>query len=169
MIDKMIASRQMLEGKCRSEVYVYVPKPLAKMKKGDTFFLSCIDHPMRLRSTVTGTVWDSSRDGGIPLRYAGRPVGFLSGHDICEAIAYSMSLGIKVSVYATVISDAKRRGYPIISACTPPAEDIQAEALAKSKKLAAIKKEKQKDTKDTLGYAIGRGIAKAKSLLSHTK
>lgn len=167
VIDKIIASRQMLEGKCTSEVYVYIPKPVAKMKKGDTFFLGCIDSPMRLRSTVTGTVWDSDRDGGIPVSYAGRPIGFLSGRDICEAIAYAMDLGIKVSVYATVTSAAGRRGYPIIRACTPPAAEIRTEALAKSKKLASIKKEKQKDSKETLAFAIGRGIAKAKSLLGN--
>ena len=114
-----------LNGKTSSEVYVYIPKALSGISKGDEFALVCSEKPMRMKSTVTGTVWDSAENGDVPLLYKGRPIGFLSGHTVCQSIQRAMDAGLHVIVTAVCKAEGKRRGWPTITVHTPSSTQIE--------------------------------------------
>ena len=46
-------------GECERPVYVYYGEPLRKIRKGDVFDAEVVTKPMRLRSELTGGVWDT--------------------------------------------------------------------------------------------------------------
>lgn len=123
-----------LDGRETCTVYTYVPKPLAWMERGDEVWLTCDDAPLTLRSTVTGTVWETHGrpDEDVPLLYKGKPIGFLGGGrspEIREAIAMGLTVQVRVTCSAKA---TKQRPYPMLTAHTPSGRAIrqQAEALA---------------------------------------
>lgn len=66
-----------LRGKCERPVYVYYGEPLRKIRKGDVFDAEVVTKPMRLRSELTGGVWDTT-DDGFALAYKGKVFGAAS-------------------------------------------------------------------------------------------
>lgn len=82
-------------GECERPVYVYYGEPLRKIRKGDVFDAEVVTKPMRLRSELTGGVWDTA-DNGFALAYKGKVFGAASAlgntfKDITE-------LGYKITV-----------------------------------------------------------------------
>lgn len=82
-------------GECERTVYVYYGEPLRKIRKGDVFDAEVVTKPMRLRSELTGGVWDTT-DNGFALAYKGKVFGAASAlgntfKDITE-------LGYKITV-----------------------------------------------------------------------
>lgn len=82
-------------GECERPVYVYYGEPLRKIRKGDVFDAEVVTKPMRLRSELTGGVWDTT-DNGFALAYKGKVFGAASAlgntfKDIAE-------LGYKITV-----------------------------------------------------------------------
>lgn len=124
-----------LSGNVSSTVYVYVPEILRDISKGDKFTLECSKKPTRLTSTVTGTAWESARDGDIPVLYRGKPVGFLSDYRVCRAVRKVLDAGLGVRVAAVCKAEGKRRGWPTILALTPSEEGIESQA---NKRLAEL-------------------------------
>ena len=61
-------------GECERTVYVYYGEPLRKIRKGDVFDAEVVTKPMRLRSELTGGVWDTA-DNGFALAYKGKVFG----------------------------------------------------------------------------------------------
>lgn len=110
------ARRTTVDGEKWNDVYVYDPRPVMKMRKGDRFELECLDRDLRMRSTVTGTVWDSAVNGDVPVAYRGRPIGFLSGRDACRKVRELQAEGRQVFLDARCTSAAGKRGYPLLSA-----------------------------------------------------
>lgn len=66
-----------LRGECERPVYVYYGEPLRKIRKGDVFDAEVVTKPMRLRSELTGGVWDTT-DDGFALAYKGKVFGAAS-------------------------------------------------------------------------------------------
>lgn len=64
-------------GECERTVYVYYGEPLRKIRKGDVFDAEVVTKPMRLRSELTGGVWDTT-DDGFALAYKGKVFGAAS-------------------------------------------------------------------------------------------
>ena len=64
-------------GECERTVYVYYGEPLRKIRKGDVFDTEVVTKPMRLRSELTGGVWDTT-DNGFALAYKGKVFGAAS-------------------------------------------------------------------------------------------
>lgn len=64
-------------GECERTVYVYYGEPLRKLRKGDVFDAEVVTKPMRLRSELTGGVWDTT-DNGFALAYKGKVFGAAS-------------------------------------------------------------------------------------------
>ncbi|MFR1681308.1 MAG: hypothetical protein ACLTHL_07100 [Collinsella sp.] len=64
-------------GGCERTVYVYYGEPLRKIRKGDVFDAEVVTKPMRLRSELTGGVWDTT-DNGFALAYKGKVFGAAS-------------------------------------------------------------------------------------------
>lgn len=64
-------------GECERPVYVYYGEPLRKIRKGDVFDAEVVTKPMRLRSELTGGVWDTT-DNGFALAYKGKVFGAAS-------------------------------------------------------------------------------------------
>lgn len=64
-------------GECERTVYVYYGEPLRKIRKGDVFDAGVVTKPMRLRSELTGGVWDTT-DNGFALAYKGKVFGAAS-------------------------------------------------------------------------------------------
>ena len=64
-------------GECERTVYVYYGEPLRKIRKGDAFDAEVVTKPMRLRSELTGGVWDTT-DNGFALAYKGKVFGAAS-------------------------------------------------------------------------------------------
>lgn len=64
-------------GECERPVYVYYGDPLRKIRKGDVFDAEVVTKPMRLRSELTGGVWDTT-DDGFALAYKGKVFGAAS-------------------------------------------------------------------------------------------
>lgn len=64
-------------GECERTVYVYYGDPLRKIRKGDVFDAEVVTKPMRLRSELTGGVWDTT-DNGFALAYKGKVFGAAS-------------------------------------------------------------------------------------------
>lgn len=64
-------------GECERPVYVYYGEPLKKIRKGDVFDAEVVTKPMRLRSELTGGVWDTT-DDGFALAYKGKVFGAAS-------------------------------------------------------------------------------------------
>lgn len=64
-------------GECERPVYVYYGEPLRKIRKGDVFDAEVVTKPMRLRSELTGGVWDTTDDGFV-LAYKGKVFGAAS-------------------------------------------------------------------------------------------
>lgn len=64
-------------GECERTVYVYYGEPLRKIRKGDVFDAEVVTKPMRLRSELTGGVWDTTYDG-FALAYKGKVFGAAS-------------------------------------------------------------------------------------------
>lgn len=64
-------------GECERTVYVYYGEPLRKIRKGDVFDAEVVTKPMRLRSELTGGVWDTA-DNGFALAYKGKVFGAAS-------------------------------------------------------------------------------------------
>lgn len=82
-------------GECERTVYVYYGEPLRKIRKGDVFDAEVVTKPMRLRSELTGGVWNTA-DNGFALAYKGKVFGAASAlgntfKDITE-------LGYKITV-----------------------------------------------------------------------
>lgn len=64
-------------GECERPVYVYYGEPLRKIRKGDVFDAEVVTKPMRLRSELTGGVWDTT-DDVFALAYKGKVFGTAS-------------------------------------------------------------------------------------------
>lgn len=64
-------------GECERPAYVYYSEPLRKIRKGDVFNAEVVTKPMRLRSELTGGVWDTT-DDGFALAYKGKVFGAAS-------------------------------------------------------------------------------------------
>lgn len=64
-------------GECERTVYVYYGEPLRKIRKNDVFDAEVVTKPMRLRSELTGGVWDTT-DDGFALAYKGKVFGAAS-------------------------------------------------------------------------------------------
>lgn len=64
-------------GECERPAYVYYGEPLRKIRKGDVFDAEVVTKPMRLRSELTGGVWDTT-DDGFALAYKGKVFGSAS-------------------------------------------------------------------------------------------
>lgn len=64
-------------GECERPVYVYYGEPVKKIRKGDVFDAEVVTKPMRLRSELTGGVWDTA-DNGFALAYKGKVFGAAS-------------------------------------------------------------------------------------------
>lgn len=64
-------------GECERPAYVYFGEPLRKIRKGDVFDAEVVTKPMRLRSELTGGVWDTT-DDGFALAYKGKVFGAAS-------------------------------------------------------------------------------------------
>lgn len=64
-------------GECERPAYVYYGEPLRKIRKGDVFDAEVVTKPMRLRSELTGGVWDTT-DDGFALAYKGKVFGAAS-------------------------------------------------------------------------------------------
>lgn len=64
-------------GECERPAYVYYGEPLRKIRKGDVFDAEVVTKPMRLRSELTGGVWDTT-DDGFALAYKGKVFGVAS-------------------------------------------------------------------------------------------
>lgn len=64
-------------GECERPVYVYYGEPVKKIRKGDVFDAEVVTKPMRLRSELTGGVWDTT-DDGFALAYKGKVFGAAS-------------------------------------------------------------------------------------------
>lgn len=64
-------------GECERTAYVYYGEPLRKIRKGDVFDAEVVTKSMRLRSELTGGVWDTT-DNGFALAYKGKVFGAAS-------------------------------------------------------------------------------------------
>ena len=90
------ARRTTVDGEKWNDVYVYDPRPVMKMRKGDRFELAV--------------------NGDVPVAYRGRPIGFLSGRDACRKVRELQAEGRQVFLDARCTSAAGKRGYPLLSA-----------------------------------------------------
>lgn len=64
-------------GPVERNVYVYYGKPLRKIRIGDVFDAEVVTKPVRLKSELTGGVWDTT-DNGVALAYKGKIFGATS-------------------------------------------------------------------------------------------
>ena len=82
-------------GECERTVYVYYGEPLRKIRKGDVFDAEVVTKPMRLRSELTGGVWDTA-DNGFALAYKGKVFGAASA--LGNTLKDIAKLGYKITV-----------------------------------------------------------------------
>lgn len=82
-------------GECERPVYVYYGEPLRKIRKGDVFDAEVVTKPMRLRSELTGGVWDTA-DNGFALAYKGKVFGAASA--LGNTLKDIAKLGYKITV-----------------------------------------------------------------------
>lgn len=82
-------------GECERTVYVYYGEPLRKIRKGDVFDAEVVTKPMRLRSELTGGVWDTT-DNGFALAYKGKVFGAASA--LGNTLKDIAKLGYKITV-----------------------------------------------------------------------
>ena len=100
-------------GECERPVYVYYGEPLRKIRKGDVFDAEVVTKPMRLRSELTGGVWDTT-DDGFALAYKGKVFGAASAlgntfKDITE-LGYRITVSCRMTGwYAKGIPTSPRR------------------------------------------------------------
>lgn len=107
-------------GECERTVYVYYGEPLRKIRKGDVFDAEVVTKPMRLRSELTGGVWDTA-DNGFALAYKGKVFGAASAlgntfKDITE-------LGYKITVSCRM-TGWYARGIPTVVMMIDEPEEI---------------------------------------------
>lgn len=107
-------------GECERTVYVYYGEPLRKIRKGDVFDAEVVTKPMRLRSELTGGVWDTT-DNGFALAYKGKVFGAASAlgntfKDITE-------LGYKITVSCRM-TGWYARGIPTVVMMIDEPEEI---------------------------------------------
>ena len=107
-------------GECERTVYVYYGDPLRKIRKGDVFDAEVVTKPMRLRSELTGGVWDTA-DNGFALAYKGKVFGAASAlgntfKDITE-------LGYKITVSCRM-TGWYARGIPTVVMMIDEPEEI---------------------------------------------
>lgn len=91
-------------GECERSVYVYYGEPLRKIRKGDVFDAEVVTKPMRLRSELTGGVWDTT-DNGFALAYKGKVFGAASAlgntfKDITE-LGYRITVSCRMTGWYT--------------------------------------------------------------------
>lgn len=91
-------------GECERTVYVYYGEPLRKIRKGDVFDAEVVTKPMRLRSELTGGVWDTT-DNGFALAYKGKVFGAASAlgntfKDITE-LGYRITVSCRMTGWYT--------------------------------------------------------------------
>lgn len=82
-------------GECERPAYVYYGEPLRKIRKGDVFDAEVVTKPMRLRSELTGGVWDTT-DNGFALAYKGKVFGAASA--LGNTLKDIAKLGYKITV-----------------------------------------------------------------------
>lgn len=82
-------------GECERTVYVYYGEPLRKIRKGDVFDAEVVTKPMRLRSELTGGVWDTT-DNGFALAYKGKVFGAASA--LGNTLKDITELGYRITV-----------------------------------------------------------------------
>ena len=82
-------------GECERTVYVFYGEPLRKIRKGDVFDAEVVTKPMRLRSELTGGVWDTA-DNGFALAYKGKVFGAASA--LGNTLKDIAKLGYKITV-----------------------------------------------------------------------
>lgn len=82
-------------GECERTVYVYYGEPLRKIRKGDVFDAEVVTKPMRLRSELTGGVWDTT-DNGFALAYKGKVFGAASA--LGNTLKDIAELGYRITV-----------------------------------------------------------------------
>lgn len=63
-------------------VYVYDGKPLRGISSGQEFYAEVVTRPTKLRSTLTGTTWNTKRDGGVALAVDGRVFGATRTYEV---------------------------------------------------------------------------------------
>lgn len=107
-------------GECERTVYVYYGEPLRKIRKGDVFDAEVVTKPMRLRSELTGGVWNTA-DNGFALAYKGKVFGAASAlgntfKDITE-------LGYKITVSCRM-TGWYARGIPTVVMMIDEPEEI---------------------------------------------
>lgn len=82
-------------GECERPAYVYYGEPLRKIRKGDVFDAEVVTKPMRLRSELTGGVWDTT-DDGFALAYKGKVFGAASA--LGNTFKDTTELGYRITV-----------------------------------------------------------------------
>ena len=63
-------------------VYVYDGKPLRGISSGQEFYAEVVTRPTNLRSTLTGTTWNTKRDGGVALAVDGHVFGATRTYEV---------------------------------------------------------------------------------------
>lgn len=63
-------------------VYVYDGKPLRGISSGQEFYAEVVTRPTKLRSTLTGTTWNTKMDGGVALAVDGRVFGATRTYEV---------------------------------------------------------------------------------------
>ena len=107
-------------GECERTVYVYYGEPLRKIRKGDVFDAEVVTKPMRLRSELTGGVWDTT-DNGFALAYKGKVFGAASA--LGNPVQDITELGYRITVSCRMTGgDAK--GIPTVVMMIDEPEEI---------------------------------------------
>lgn len=69
-------------------VFAYAGTPLKAVPRGTMFTAEIVYRRVKLTSTLTGTEWDSEKEGGLALAYAGTPFGFIGDRRLCDWIRH---------------------------------------------------------------------------------
>ena len=97
------AEWQTVEGSHASDgVYVYDGRPLRGISSGQEFYAEVVTRPTKLRSTLTGTTWNTKRDGGVALA--------VDGHVFGATMAYESTFRKLASVGGPVRVRMRRSG-----------------------------------------------------------
>lgn len=137
-------------GECERTVYVYYGEPLRKIRKGDVFDAEVVTKPMRLRSELTGGVWDTT-DNGFALAYKGKVFGAASAlgntlKDIAE-LGYRITVSCRMTGWyakgiptVVMMIDEPEEIFAWLDACKGLGRDVRFEDRHSSECEAATSK-----------------------------
>jgi hypothetical protein len=82
------SQNNVMNGPISYKILVYEARPLSGMMIGQEFIADIIRKPVFMRSSLTGSTWSASQNGGMAIGYNGIPIGVTFNDDLINFLNY---------------------------------------------------------------------------------